>query len=404
MVINVALRSLRRTPLRSGLTTLGIVIGVAAVIAMVSIGNGAKARVAESLTKLNPAVIILGALMPLEQTGRSSPVEALPGAGLTPDDYEAIRVGIKNAVRFSPRIYAHSSQAQANGRGKDVSITGIDLDGIELFSSEVLSGAGFAQRDISQAASVCLITRFLAEFLFPSQQAYGKLVRLNGIPFQIIGIVKDDETIADPRKPQSGDASVFVPFTSLLRRLDRNAQMAIFMEARSPQQVAALQREVGNLMEERRGTRKSRFQTSTAAQAIRFYSESSRTMALLLAAIAGISLLVGGIGIMNIMLVNVSERTREIGIRLAIGTRNRDILQQFLIEAIILSLVGGLIGVLFGIGGARFIAYLNAWPMEVTPGSILVALLFSSGIGAFFGYYPARQAAQLDPITALRSE
>jgi putative ABC transport system permease protein len=410
IILKVALRSLRRTLLRSSLTALGIIIGVASVIAMVSIGNGAKAQVEEMLSKLDSNRLTLHAIPPFAEMFNPKGYRA-PGRkeGLTIEDYRAMRAELPILGLSTPQFYSNSGgTVQANGRSSSSRVIGIDTDGFNLYSRVLSSGTSFGDSDVERAASVCLISDFMRQTLFPDKDPIGEPLRISGIPFIIIGVMADGE--ADPYQSMmgggGGDTQVYVPYTSLLLRLDRNAEngMSIILKPKLPSQLGRLQEQVNDLMERRRGSRTMNFMTGNMTQAIEAFNESSRTMTLLLAAVGGISLLVGGVGIMNIMLVSVTERTREIGIRLAIGTRGRDVLRQFLIEAVILSLLGGMMGILLGIGVAHAITSFNGWPTEVTLSSIVAAFLCAAGIGIFFGFYPARQAARLDPVEALRSE
>ncbi len=407
LVLHTALRSLRRTPLRSGLTALGIIIGVAAVVAMVSIGNGAKARMETMIAGKDATLIDVSAQMPRSEWRPGQSLEIPPGDGLNIGDYRAIRAEAESVEAASPVVRASSGRAAANGRSNGTVVIGLDEDGFALLSRELASGVMFGKADVAQAASVCLISGYLAELLFATREVVGKTVRINDVPFLIIGVIADRRsTTTDPTQAnaQRGEAVLITPYTSLLRRLDRNANMSIFLKVQRPEQVERAKEEVLNILESRRGPRKVEFEVGTSVERLEAYAEGSRTMALLLAAIAGISLLVGGIGIMNIMMVSVTERTREIGIRVAIGARARDVLRQFLVEAVLLSLAGGAIGILLGVGAAELITRMNGWPTLVTTGTVLLAFLCSTGTGMFFGYYPARRAAQLDPIVALRAE
>lgn len=402
IVLKVALRNLRRTPLRTSLTTLGIVIGVAAVIAMVSIGSGARAQVEEQFAAFDTNRLTVTAQVPrsLWREGRLPSLR--PGQGLTLEDYAAIRADVPGIAAASVEVRASAGEVNAHGRTSEANLQGIDADGFEIESREVMRGSAFGKADVKAAGTVCLITESLAEHLFDRKDPLGRLVRVQSTPFVVIGVVADDRRFA--WRPGQQDTTVFIPYTSLLRRLDRNASISIALKADDPANLGRLRQAVITLLERRRGTRTAEFVAESFAEGIEAYIESRRTMTRLLGAIAGISLLVGGIGIMNIMLVSVTERTREIGLRMAIGTRGRDILRQFLIESMVLSVLGGALGIALGAGVARLLTRLNDWPTVITPESILVAFLCSAVIGIVFGYYPARQAARLDPIDALRFE
>jgi putative ABC transport system permease protein len=401
--IRVALRSMRRTPLRSSLTALGIVIGVASIIVMVGLGNGAKARIDETLAGAEWDHVVVLARMPLndayDERGSSKVVR---GQGITVQDYEAIRGEGLGILRITLRAFSSGIQAKVGGRRVDPRVIGWDVQGFEIHARDVLQGAAFGSVDVRRASSVCLITKPMAHRLFMSGAAIGRFVLLNRVPFLVIGVIEEDSRLSGFRP--EGDMTVIMPFSSLLRRLDPNAQLDVAFKTGTREEVDGLKLKIIELLEQRRGNRKVEFQVFHQLEGAERRAEGSRTMTLLLAAISGVSLLVGGIGIMNIMLVNVTERTREIGVRLAIGTRTRDVLIQFLIEAAILSILGGGVGIALGAGSAYLLTYLNDWPTQITTWAVVGAFLCSAGVGIFFGFYPARQASRMDPIQALRSD
>jgi putative ABC transport system permease protein len=403
IILKVALRSLRRTLLRSALTALGVIIGVAAVIAMVSLGNGARAQIERQFAMLDANMLTFYAAPPADEwrPGQRVRTSMGPNEGLTVADYDAIR-GEVRGISAASVMLTSGGDVKANGRGAQAIVMGSDAGGFEVFPRKVLAGTIFGAMDVKSAASICVITEALARELFAGKQALGHVLRIRDVPFVVIGIVADRDTRANPAADRSGE--VLLPYTSLIRRLERNASPSIVLKAGNPMELERIERDVRDLLERRRGKRTAQFMAGNVAAQLKSFQEGSRTMTLLLGSIGGISLLVGGIGIMNIMLVSVTERTREIGIRLAIGTRGRDVLRQFLIEAVILSLLGGTIGIVLGTAVAQLMTHLNHWPTEITLGSVLAAFACSAGIGIFFGYYPARQAAQLDPIEALRAE
>jgi putative ABC transport system permease protein len=322
---------------------------------------------------------------------------------LTLEDYAAIRSEVPGVGLTTVQLQAGINEAKGNGRRSNASVMGIDADGLAVLRRVVVQGAPFGRSDIDTAGSVCLISQTVAQALFGYADPVGERIQLQRIPFVVIGVVRDEQG-ASFLGGGRGDNSIFVPYTSLLRRITPRTHITILVKAQDPAQVGAVQQRIADLMEIRRGTRKAEFMSGNAAETVEAYMEGTKAMTLLLGAIGSISLLVGGIGIMNIMLVSVTERTREIGIRLAIGTRGRDVLRQFLIEATILSVIGGIIGILLGVGVATAITMANDWPTRVTLTSVLGAFLCSAAVGVFFGYYPARQAARLDPIQALRAE
>jgi putative ABC transport system permease protein len=397
--IRIAGRSLRRTLLRSFLTTLGVIIGVASVITLVSLGAGAKVKIETALTSEQMRRLVINALVPMRDWGPTGPPKIGRGAGLTLEDYDEIRREIRGIDMGSPSAAGNGMRAKANGRSVAASVVGGNAFNFPLTDKTILRGVVFSDIDVRRASSVCLLSETAERALFGDTSSLGRIVTINAAPFVVLGVVKDIDTMGG-----QGDATIYLPITSLLRRLEPGASISITLRAEHREQLDTMKSAVRELLEGRRGKRTVDFQLYHAMEGRQQLAEGARTMTLLLAAIAGISLLVGGIGIMNTMLVNVAERTREIGIRLAIGTRERDIMRQFLVEATILSLLGGLIGMLLGFVAAKLLTYLNGWPTAITATAIAGAFVCSVSVGVFFGYYPARRAARLDPIVALRSE
>jgi putative ABC transport system permease protein len=401
-VLGVALRSLQRAPVRSSLTALGVIVGVAAVVATASIGSGARAKIEETLTKPESRIIFLGATVPRAKL-RKRDDKLPPGEGLNPEDYYAIRSEVSNLAAISPRISLSNAKASANGRAFDISVEGTAADGFRTNPRTLLRGELFNELDVKRATSVCVISESLAAVLLPGEHNPNRTIRLNEVSFKVIGIV-DDVT------PQSGEASslsdlrAYVPFTSLLHRLDTTAQISVLAQATDIAHVQLVRRDIGDIMEQRRSGRKAEFLTNDNFESLKTYAEGSLAVARLLAGVGAIALIVGGIGIMNIMLVSVSERTREIGVRMAVGTRHRDILRQFLVEAIALSLLGGGLGIVIGWSASLAITRLNDWPTAVTWDSVMAALVCSLGVGVLFGYHPARRAAMMRPVEALGTE
>jgi putative ABC transport system permease protein len=381
---------------------LGVIIGVAAVIAMVGIGSGARKRVEGLFSSYDSNKISLTAWMPGHGLkGFGSPP---PGDGVLLDDYFAIRSRIAGVSEVSVEAASPAiGSAGANGRSVPAQAVGVDVDGVDLSGRHVVAGSNFGAADVREAASVCLINQMLATDLFDRDDPLGRTIRLKQLPFVVIGVISDKLNSFE-RQPSARDHMVLLPYTSVLRRIDRRAGLSISLRAASVAELPRIRQEVNDLVEERRGPRKAQFFISDISDSVKAYTQGTDTMTALLASIAGISLLVGGIGIMNIMLVSVTERTREIGIRLAVGAHGRDILRQFIVEAGVLGVLGGLLGIGLGVGAARIITLVNGWPTEVTPASILIAFCTSAVIGVFFGWYPARKASQLDPIDALRYE
>ncbi len=395
----IALRALRRNKLRSALTALGIIIGVGAVITMVSIGNGAKAQVEAQVASLGRNVITI---LP----GSATTAGARGGQGsantLTVDDALAIQREVSGAVAVSPEL-RQGAQVLGNGLNWRTSVHGVAPEFTAIRAWPLAEGRLFTDAELRSAAKVAVIGTTVAKQLFPDVDPLGQNIRINNVPFQVVGVLS-------PKGfnffGQDQDDCVHLPYTSFMSRVFRwrNTVNNIIVEAPSAAAMPRLQQEIADLLQQRRGGREPDFTVRNQLELAQTATETSRTMTALLGAIAGVSLLVGGIGIMNIMLVSVTERTREIGIRLAIGAHDRDIRLQFLIEAMILSMIGGAIGVLGGIGLAQTLSNLNGWPVLVSTSSITLAVGFSAFVGVAFGFYPAHKAAKLDPIDALRFE
>jgi putative ABC transport system permease protein len=398
-----ALRGLLRTPLRSGLTMLGVVIGVAAVVATVSIGSGAKAQVEKLISDMDWARLYLTWMPPVRNDGSLATVGSLDER-LSVDDVEAVRSGTRRIATTGILLSAVSAESRAFGRSLKSVAVGTDVVGFDLLKREVLEGAAFGDADVQRAEAVCLIPEFVAASLFPGGEAIGRSLRFGDVPLMVIGVIADRPGALDPAQAVTGDNEIYLPYTSVRRRIDRAASITIVVKPYAAEDIELAHRSATAIVEGRRGMRRGELKLTTGTESMQAYTESSRTRAQLLAAIGGISLLVGGIGIMNIMLVNVSERTREIGIRLAVGARSADVLRQFVIEAMALSLTGGGVGIVLGIGLAQLVTRINGWEMRVTPAALVAAFLCSAGIGVFFGYYPARRAALLDPVQALRAQ
>ncbi len=394
----IALRALRRNKLRSALTALGIIIGVGAFIAMVSIGNGAKSQVEAQVASLGRNVVTVF-------PGSFSTGGARGGWGsastLTVEDAEAIKRELPDAVSVSVEV-RDRNQVLANGLNWNTEIRGVSTDFLSIRAWAVETGHMFSDADITSAAKVCVIGSTVAKQLFPDVEPVGQVLRVRNIPFVIRGIL---DSKGFNFFGQDQDDIVLVPYSTHMRRINRRTNVStILIEASAPEVMQRLQDEATALLQQRRGGREPDFTIRNQLELAQTATQTSRTMTLLLAFVAGISLLVGGIGIMNIMLVSVTERTREIGIRLAIGAHDHDIRVQFLIEAVVLSVLGGIVGILLGVGSSELVSQLNGWPVLVSTQAILLAVGFSAFVGVAFGFYPAHKAAQLDPIDALRFE
>jgi putative ABC transport system permease protein len=397
-VIKVALRALRRSAMRSVLTALGIIIGVAAVIAMVSIGNGAKSQVEASIASLGQNII---SVFP----GSSNTGGMRGGWGsastLTVEDALAIAEEVPGVVAVTPEM-RDRSQVLANGLNWNSQILGEDISYLDIRIWRIAEGEMFNEADVRSATKVCVIGQTVASKLFPDLDPIGQNLRIRNIPFKVVGLLAGK---GFNYFGQDQDDIVIIPYSSHLRRIAHRPYLnSILIKALSPEIMTRVQQDVTDLLQQRRSGRDPDFTVRNQQEIAEAATATTRTMTMLLGAIAGVSLIVGGIGIMNIMLVSVTERTREIGIRLAVGAHGRDVLTQFLIEAIILSVMGGALGVLLGVGASQLVSKLNNWPVLVSTSAIVGAVLFSAAIGVFFGFYPARKAAQLDPIEALRYE
>ena len=396
--IKVALRALRRNTMRSILTALGIIIGVAAVIAMVSIGNGAKAQVEAQVASLGENVITV---FPGSFTSGGMRSGWGSASTLTVDDADAIKREVADVIGVTAEM-RDRAQVLANGLNWNTQIMGESPDYPTIRSWPIATGAMFTEQDVRSVGKVAVIGKTVGDHLFPDGDALGKTIRIRNIPFKIVGV------LAAKGFNLSGvdqDDTVVIPYTSHMKRVARRPNInSILVQAASAETIDHVQQDITDLLMQRRKGREQDFTVRNQVEIAQAATATSETMTLLLGAIAGVSLIVGGIGIMNIMLVSVTERTREIGIRLAVGAHGQDVLLQFLIEAVILSSLGGMIGILIGVGASELVSAKTGWPILVSPTSVIVAVAFSAAVGMFFGYYPARKAARLDPIEALRYE
>jgi putative ABC transport system permease protein len=405
MTLRVALRALARNKLRSFLTGLGVVIGVAAVIAMVAIGDGAKARVEQTFAAIGSNMLIV-------LNGSSQGGGAMGGAGslpsLTWEDLKAIQTEL-SAVREAAPVLRAGSQVVSEDANWNTSIQGTTPEFLRVRSWPVAQGAAFTQTDVDGGMKVAIIGQTVVEKLYGSNaNPVGHVVRVKNIPFVVVGVLAKK---GQSPFGQDFDDVVLVPVTTFQQKISGGLKNFIAGQivvssrgddgnARAKQQVRSLLRERHRLTIDADDD----FQIRNPSEIASAQQEGTKTLTTLLMAIAAVSLLVGGIGIMNIMLVSVTERTREIGVRLAVGARARDIQLQFLVEALALSMSGGLIGVATGLGIAGWLASAFGWSMLVRPDVILIAVGFSGLVGVGFGFYPALKASRLDPITALRFE
>ena len=397
----IALRALRRNLMRSALTMLGIIIGVAAVIAMVAIGTGAKEQVASSIAQIGQNTVLV-----MSGAGSRGGVRGGWGSSptLTRQDYEAIRKEIPGVIRATPDV-RKNAQVMAGNQNVNTTVNGAGEDYAEIRAWEFLEGGNFSAADVKASAKVAILGQTVATNLFGDASPVGQVVRIQNAPYVVVGLLKPKGM---SMMGSDQDDVVLVPWTSALVRLTgTDSFRSITVQAESAEQVETVMEELSALLRQRHRIRdgaEDDFHVRSQQEIMEMATTTAQTMTLLLAAIAGVSLLVGGIGIMNIMLVSVTERTREIGVRMAVGARGGDILLQFLVEAVVLSVGGGLIGIGLGEGIAQIVSAKLGWNTLVSPESVALAFAFSAAIGIFFGFYPARKASGLDPIEALRYE
>ncbi|MEY2411071.1 MAG: putative transport system permease protein [Verrucomicrobiota bacterium] len=399
--IRIALRALRRNKLRTVLTMLGMIIGVGAVIAMVGIGNGAKAQVEAQIASLGQNVILIFS----GSVTRSGLHTGWGSAGtLTIEDADAIRREVPGLVLMSQEIRTVSQIASGN-QNWYTQILGESQDYFDLRQWAFADGGPFTDQDVRSANKVCVIGKTVAQQLFGSESPVGQIVRVKNVPFIILGVLIPKGLSV---QGTDQDDTIIMPYSSGMKRvLGVTTLRAINVQAIDASALPEAQRQITEVLRQRHHIQPGRdddFSVRNQQEIADANNAASETMRVLLGAIAGVSLVVGGIGIMNIMLVSVTERTREIGIRMAVGGRGRDILLQFLIEAITLSTFGGAIGIVVGLGTSKVLSVVKGWATLTSPGSILVAFLFSAAVGIFFGFYPARKASRLDPIDALHYE
>jgi putative ABC transport system permease protein len=400
IVLAHALRSVVRAPVRSALTALGVIVGTSSIITTLGIGDGARLRIQEVLLRPESRIISLLAAPTAAPAHRNfAPLSA--SDRLTVRDYYSIKNTLSNVAAASPRLYVSAARIQVNGREEDVLLEGIDKGGFQADARRVLDGALFSEIEVKRGSSICVIGSALARAAFDTHSPIGKTVRINGTPFTVIGVIEDKTKNVEPGPQRSSDFHVYIPFTSLLRRIDPNVDLAISVQADEVLNVGIVRRGLEDLIEQNRRGRRSSFVTTTAFESLRTYSEGSLHVARLLAAVGVIALIVGGIGVMNIMLVSVAERTREIGVLMAIGTRSRGIRNQFLGEALVITMGGGVIGSSVGVIAASLITRWNQWPIHLGASSIALAVICSAGVGVAFGYQPAKTAARMQPAAAL---
>ena len=401
-IIRIAMRALARNKMRSSLTMLGIIIGVGAVIAMVSVGQGAQQQAQQQIAAMGSNILFVG-------SGTVTRGGMRMGSGATKtliyDDMLAI-------LRESPAVKAAAPGSQSSAQvvyGNDnwaTQINGTEPQYFDIRTWPFQEGSSFSQNDVDMAANVAVIGETVRKNLFGATDPVGETIRISNLPFKVVGVLVPKGTSAAMGQDQ--DDVIIVPITTLQKKITGQDWLRwIMVSAISREASYTAQQQITSLLRDRHRIRSGQdddFMVRNLADVADLADQQARLFTVLLASIASISLIVGGIGIMNIMLVSVTERTREIGIRMAIGATEGDVQQQFLIEAVVLSLVGGAVGIMSGVGASYLITQTLGWPVLVSPMAIVAAVVFSMAVGIFFGFYPARKAARMDPIEALRYE
>lgn len=399
--VKIALSALRRNKFRAFLTMLGIIIGVASVIVMLAIGQGSKKSIQDQMSGMGTNLVF--AMPETEQRGGVR-VGNSDAQSMTLSDVVAIEKDCPAISDVSPEVRS-SGQAVVGNKNWPTSIYGVNNKYFNIRKYTIGSGRSFSENEIQTYAKVCLIGQTVVENLFGKTDPIGQTVRFKNIPLLIIGILGEK---GENGMGQDQDDLIMSPYTTVQKRILAITHIQSIAASAASESQNALA--IDQITESLRKSHKIKagdpddFRVRSQSEMVQTFSSISNIMTILLGAISGISLLVGGIGIMNIMYVSVTERTREIGLRLSVGGRGNDILMQFLIESILLSVFGGIIGISLGIGATQITASIMAWPVVITPVSVVMAFLVCSAIGIFFGWYPARKAASLNPIDALRYE
>jgi putative ABC transport system permease protein len=401
VVHRVALRALSQNKLRTGLTMLGIIIGVGAVICVVAIGEGASATIERAITNIGANMIWIEAGGVNRQGVRTG---AYGTKTLSLGDYEAIKETIPLVTNVTPQADTRVQLVYGN-QNWNSSVRGVAPTYLALKGWNIARGGMYTDADVEHANNVCVLGQTIVDQLFGTLDPVGETIRVQDQPCVVVGVL---EVKGQSATGQDQDDNFLMPYTTVMKKIKGQPWLDDLMcTATSAAVVDRAEQDITALMRERHHIRQGAdddFNLRHPTEIAQVVKQSTQTMELLLACVASVSLLVGGIGIMNIMLVSVTERTREIGLRQAVGARGRDVLRQFLVEAVILSLIGGMVGIGVGAVGARMIADMYQWPTRVSSNAVALAFAFSAAIGIFFGYYPARQAARLDPIEALRFE
>jgi len=401
MTLRIALKALARNKLRAFLTMLGIIIGVGAVIAMVAIGEGAKSTIRAQIASLGTNVLII-----VPGTSNQGGVRAGFGGVNTLVDGDA-RAMIREvrAVAYASPVLRRTEQLVAGNLNWGTLVHGVAPEFQQIREWQIAEGRFLHDGDMESAAKVVVLGETVVRNLFGNDDPIDTVIRIRNIPFRVVGVLAP--------KGQTGhgtdqDDTVMIPYPSMQKRLMRITWLqSIVVKAVNAERVQEAQEQITSLLRQRHRIgpeREDDFNVRNLSDIAEAATTTARVMAVLLGSVAGISLLVGGIGIMNIMLVSVTERTREIGIRMAVGARSRDIMLQFLVEAVVMAATGGIIGIFLGIGSSEVLKTWAQWPTLIDPAIVAIAFLFSGAVGVFFGFYPAKKAATLDPIEALRYE
>ena len=402
--LRIAVRSLQSNKMRSALTMLGVIIGVGAVIAMLAVGTGASRRIAEQIQSVGSNLLII---LPGSTTSGGARMGAGTQPTLTLRDAEAVKKECPSVAYAAPML-GGAAQVVFGHANWSTGVQGSTPDVLQVRNWPLSSGRPFTDQDIRSATKVCLLGQTVVDNLFGTQDPVGAVVRIKNIPFKVVGVLapKGQSAVG-----QDQDDTAFIPVTTAQKRVFGTSfpgmVRTIMVEARDVGQMAAAEQQILLLLRQRHhiGARQEDdFSVRNLTQFLQAAEQSSRVMTLLLGAIASVSLLVGGIGIMNIMLVSVTERTREIGIRMAVGAKTRAIRKQFIAEALTLSMIGGIAGILAGVAVSKIITALAGWSTVISASSVVLAFGFSAIVGIFFGYYPAYKASLLDPILALHYE
>ena len=402
--LRIALRALMVNKMRSALTMLGIIIGVSAVIAMIAVGSGAKQRIAEQIASMGSNLLIV-------LSGSSTSGGLRFGSGTVPtlnvDDAKAILTEIPSVKYVAPTLGGVAQVVFGNQNWSTV-INGTTPEALEIREWPLSSGRPFIQQDIDGATKVCLLGKTVADNLFGGIDPVGQVIRIKNVPFTVIGVLAPK---GQSTQGQDQDDTIIVPLTTAQKKLFGmqfpGMVRVMLVQARGPEVMKEAEEQIIDLLRQRHHIQPKQdndFSVRNLTEIMSTAEQSANVMSLLLGAIASISLIVGGIGIMNIMLVSVTERTREIGIRIAVGAKGQDILLQFLIESLVLSLIGGTVGIGIGVAGTLILSSFTQWPTLFSVKAILLAFLFSGSVGVFFGFYPARKASMLNPIEALHYE